>query len=84
MAKQVQSVIFSKTKGDWTIAKAKKWLADHKFKNSDFDETSQSWRFRQFPPSECTEGSEITLTQNMPAGVAMVACTRKEAAVGHG
>src|SRR3990172_911841 len=81
-AQEVQSVIFSREDGGWTLAKAKEWLADHDFPSDKVDETTQSWRFRQFEPSECVEGSFQTLTENMPTGISMVACDRQKCAPG--
>ncbi len=78
MAQKVQSVIFSKTKGSWTVDKAKRWLKSHNFKSSKVDETSQSWRFRQFDPQQCKAGSFITLTENFPNGVSAVSCDAGE------
>jgi HK97 family phage prohead protease len=69
---KVQTVIFSKRQ--WTKEKAASWLGGHKFKSSKVDETENTYRFRQFDPEKCKAGSFVSLTQNMPAGVTMVAC----------
>lgn len=70
-SQKIQTIIFSKD--DWTVARARKWVTDHGFKDKGVDETSTSYRFRQFDPGQCN-GSFETLTQNMPKGVRMVAC----------
>lgn len=77
---KVQSVIFSKEVGDWTAEKAKSWLDEHDMKSDKMDETEQSFRFRQFPPDRCKEGTIVTLTEDMPAGVSMVSCEVAEVA----
>ena len=79
-AQEVQTVVFSKEDGDWTEGKAKKWLDDHDFKNDKVDETDATWRFRQFSPSDCQEGSFQSLTENVPAGVTLVSCEKSKAA----
>lgn len=71
---KVQSVIFSKTEGEWTADKARTWLDDHDFNSGKLDETEESFRFRQFDPADCMEGTIVTLTENLPAGISMVAC----------
>lgn len=73
MAQEVQTIIFSKD--SWTLGQAREWLREHDFK-TDVDETDTSYRFRQFDPDQCRAGSFLTLTENMPAGLAMVSCDR--------
>lgn len=50
----VQSIVFLK-KNDWTVAKAKKWLKDRKFKVPSPDITEHTFRFRQIDPENFTE-----------------------------
>jgi hypothetical protein len=76
-AQSVQTVIFSKSRGSWTAQKARAWLRRHNMKAGDTETTSSSWRFRQFPPSQCRRGSYQTLTQNFPTGVSAVSCDRQ-------
>ena len=71
LSMQTQTVIF--TKKDWTIAKAKSWLSNHKMRSDKVDETANTYRFRQFDPSRC-QGQYATLTENMPRGITMVVC----------
>lgn len=77
---EIQSVIFSKKKGDWTLEKAKSWLEEHDFKNDKVDENEQSWRFRQFEPSLCDAETYVTLTEDLPEGVSAAACKKKKSA----
>lgn len=74
--KKTQTVIFSKKY--WTEPRAKKWVAAHNLKTSDPQHSDTSWRYRQFPPSECAENSYETLTQNMPKGLSLGVCNKKE------
>lgn len=71
---EIQTVIFSKEEGGWTVEKAKTWLDEHELKSDKVDENEQSWRFRQIEPAGCMEDSYKTLTENLPEGVSMVAC----------
>jgi hypothetical protein len=71
----IQTVIFDKEK--WAEGEAKKWLDDHDFESSKVDETDSSYRFRQFDPEACEDGSFVTLTENFPEGVSAVSCTAK-------
>ena len=43
------------------------------------DETENSLRFRQFPPSQCVEGSFRALTRDVPKCITLVACGRRAA-----
>lgn len=54
-----QSIVFSKDK--WTLAEAKKWLADHGKRADKVDETENSYRFRQEEPDAFEEGSLRTI-----------------------
>jgi len=44
----VQTVIFSKAK--WTPEKAREWLKNNGYSSGNMDETSTSYRFRQYDP----------------------------------
>lgn len=72
---QVQSVILSKEQFP-TLEEAKKWITDHDFHDAKYDETPESWRFRQFEPTECIEGSFRTIS--MTTGVSAVICRPRE------
>lgn len=72
MESQVQSVIFSKE--FWDADRARTWLSEHDLKSEKMDETEETLRFRQFDPTQCVEGTGITLTEDMPEGVSMFAC----------
>ncbi|MFQ5930605.1 MAG: phage portal protein, partial [Acidobacteriota bacterium] len=74
-AREVQSVVFAKD--NWSVSRARGWLRSHGFKAPQPDITPNTYRFRQFPPSQCS-GGFATLTENMPKGVSMVACERRE------
>lgn len=80
---EIQSMIFSKENGDWTLDKAKTWLEEHDYRSDKIDETDQSWRFRQFDPSLCDEDTYATLTENFPEGVSAVACKKKDGKCAH-
>lgn len=73
-ATEVQTVILSKKKFK-TLADAKKWVKEHDFHISKVDETNDSWRFRQFNPDRCKEGSFRTIT--LTSGVKAVVCRPK-------
>lgn len=75
MAKEIQTMLFDVS--SWTVEKATKWLADHNMKHDKVDTTSDRHRFRQFDPEQCAVNSFETLTENFPAGVEGVACSRK-------
>lgn len=59
---EIQTIIFPKTK--WTLARARKWLADHDFTDEKVDETENSYRFRQAPPGQFVRIRPICLTPN--------------------
>lgn len=79
---RIQTVIFSKTESPddvnegrgWTVNAAKQWLKEHNLRFDKVDETTGSYRFRQFPPGECEPGSFRTLKQHFPRGVSAVIC----------
>lgn len=71
----VQTVVFRKDK--WTVDTAKSWLSNHNFRNDKVDTTANTYRFRQFEPTQCKAGSYQSLTKNVPAGVTLVVCTKK-------
>lgn len=73
-ATEVQTVIASKKKFP-TLEEAKKWMKEHDFHVSKVDETDDSWRFRQFGPERCKEGSFRTIT--LTEGVKAVICRPK-------
>lgn len=50
----IQSIVFLK-KDDWTVAKAKKWLKERRFKSPSPDITEHTLRFRQINPENFTE-----------------------------
>lgn len=67
----VQTVILSKENFP-TEADAREWITAHDFHAEKVDETEDSWRFRQFEPSECQEGSFRTI--DLTDGVKAVIC----------
>ena len=73
--KKTQTVIFSKK--SWTLPRAKKWCSAHSLKTSDPQHTDSSYRFRQFPPAQCKDGTYETLTENMPKGLSLGVCNKK-------
>lgn len=75
VTKPVQTVIVSKEKYP-ERADASKWVRDHDFRADKVDETEESYRYRQFDPGECTEGSERTI--ELTDGVKAVICAKKE------
>lgn len=77
-ATEVQTVIMAKSMFP-TMSEAKKWCADHDFRTDKVDETEDSFRFRQFDPGRCQEGSFRTI--EIMKGVKAVIC-RPEKGVG--
>jgi hypothetical protein len=71
---KVQSVICAKSKFD-SAKKAASWCKSHGFKSSGVDETETSYRFRQFNPTKCQEGSFRTIS--ISEGVSGVICKPK-------
>lgn len=75
---EVQSLIFSKEK--WTKAEdCQAWARDHDFKADKVDETDESFRLRQFEPSECRTGSMRTIDIDEEQKIKAVGCRKKEA-----
>lgn len=72
---KIQTLILSKEKFK-TLDAAKKWVTDHDFHVSKVDETDESWRFRQFEPTECQDESFRTI--KIDDGVTAVICRPKE------
>lgn len=72
---KVQSVLCSKKRFK-TAAAARKWCKSHKFHTKKLDETSNFYRFRQFPPGKCTGGTHGTI--NLTQGVQAHVCVPKE------
>lgn len=70
--RKVQTAVFSKE--NWSREDAEKWLENHDLKHDKVDENDDSFRFRQFPPSECDEDSIQTITDDLPEGVSLVTC----------
>lgn len=72
---EVQTLIMSKDRFD-TEAKAREWALENNFKVEKIDENEDSFRIRQFDPSECIVGSfkQIRLTDGVEAGI----CKRKD------
>src|SRR5574337_1130132 len=54
---EVQSVLFDKA--HWSLADARRWLRDHKFKSGLVDEKENTYRFRQKSPGLYKEFSTI-------------------------
>jgi len=51
-------------------------VTDHDFRADKVDETDESFRYRQFSPTLCREGSERTI--ELTKGVKAVICRKKE------
>src|SRR5262245_50607869 len=71
----VQTVLVPKD--NCTKEEAQKWCRDHDYKD-DVDETDDYYRFRQFPPEDCAEGSQSTITIDQEKGIKAVTCTKQE------
>ncbi|MEN3007247.1 MAG: HK97 family phage prohead protease [Candidatus Methanosuratincola petrocarbonis] len=67
---KVQSVLCSKERFK-SVQEAAQWCREHNFKADKTDETDNYYRFRQFPPSQCQEGTirTIELTDGVKATV---------------
>lgn len=74
--KPVQTVICAKDTFDSADA-AREWVRDHDFRADKMDETDESYRFRQFDPADCEDGSQRTI--ELTDGVKAVICAKKEA-----
>jgi len=72
---EVQSLVLSK-KTFKTKSDASKWVKDHDFRADKVDVTEDSFRFRQFSPGRCKEGSFRTIS--ITTGVKAVICRPKE------
>ncbi|MHA2642825.1 MAG: hypothetical protein V2G41_09280 [bacterium JZ-2024 1] len=75
---RVQSVIFDKEKFDKDSAAS--WLQEHGFRADKVDETSKTFRFRQFHPGQCQAGSFRLL--RLTDGVKAVICRPKKTTTG--
>ena len=71
----IQTVIMSKEIFK-TVAEARAWLKDNDFKSGKVDEKEDSFRFRQFSPKECKDGSFRTI--NLTEGVSAVICKKNK------
>jgi HK97 family phage prohead protease len=71
----VQTLVLSKKQFD-TETKARQWVRDHDFKDTKKDENETSYRYRQFNPIRCQEGSFRTI--ELDKGVSAVICKLKE------
>ena len=74
---RVQSVILSKEQFP-TRRAAAKWVRDHDFTVGKVDETEKTFRFRQFAPTQCVEGSFRNI--RIRDGVSGVVCRPRNAA----
>lgn len=73
---KVQTLILRKSAFE-SLSEARKWVREHNFKTSKVDETSTSWRFRQFDPGRCQEGSFRSEKDFIKKGVTAVFCRPK-------
>lgn len=73
-ATKIQSVVLSK-KTFPKMSDARKWITEHQFHAKKVDETPDSWRFRQFPPTNCKPNTFRSIT--LKAGVTGVICVPK-------
>jgi hypothetical protein len=71
---KVQSVLCSKKRFK-TAEEAKKWVTSHGFKASKIDTTDQYYRFRQFDPGKCKDGTLRTIS--LTKGVKAIICIPK-------
>ncbi len=70
----VQSVVLAKSRFK-TVADASQWVKDHDFKTTKVDETTNTFRFRQFDPGLCREGT--FRNKRITDGVLAVICVPK-------
>lgn len=74
-----QTVICSKERFD-SVSAARSWVSQHGFRTDKVDVTEDSYRFRQFNPSECAEGAlgngETFATIELTQGVKAVICKK--------
>jgi Putative phage serine protease XkdF len=75
-AAEPQSVVIPKDK--FSLEEARQWLRDHDYEVPEVDETEASYRFRQFPPSQCIAGSYASMP--LPNGITLVVCRKRETA----
>lgn len=78
-ASKVQSVLVP-TDG-FTRDEAKTWVEEHGFTAKKIDETDDFFRFRQFPPDDCTKDPRM-ITLSAKDGVKAVICETEKAAEG--
>jgi len=71
----VQSVICARSRFD-SASEAAAWVRDHDFRADKTDEGGDVFRFRQFDPGDCGDGSFRTI--DIDAGVTAVICKKKE------
>ena len=71
---KAQTYILSKERFE-TQAEANKWMDENDVPRPKVDETEGSFRYRQFPPDRCQEGSERTTS--ITDGVQIVGCRLK-------
>lgn len=73
----IQTLIFDKD--DFTEADAKKWISDHEgFGNYGMDETSGSYRFRQYDPEHFSEFRTISIDTGISAAYGKVGKTEEK------
>ncbi len=72
----VQSVVLAKIRFA-TVDLAKEWIREHGFKDDKVDEKPNTFRFRQFPPGRCKEGT--FRNKRITRGVIGVICVPKGA-----
>lgn len=71
---KTQTYILSKERFK-TLAQANKWMDDNDAPRPKVDEKETSFRYRQFPPDRCEEGSQRTV--RITDGVQIVGCRLK-------
>ncbi|MDD3493517.1 MAG: phage portal protein, partial [Candidatus Thermoplasmatota archaeon] len=76
---EVQSVLCPNDKFD-SAAEAAAWCREHGFKADKLDETDEHYRYRQFPPNLCEEGSfrTISLGDKAKAVVCRIAASEEK------
>ena len=71
---KTQTYILSKERFK-TLAQANKWMDDNNAPRPKVDEKENTFRYRQFPPEQCQEGSQRTI--RITDGVQIVGCRLK-------
>ncbi len=71
---EIQTLIFDKAQ--FTLDEAIQWCQDHGFRADKVDETENTYRFRQFDPSECAKDS--FRTWELTDGVQATGCSRQK------